>query len=932
MSLDNLLKTLGKYKGVTDDSRQVKKGFVYVAVKGLVHDGHDFIPEALKNGAAVVVGEKDLNLKGSPYLKVQDSRAALGELAAALNLNPSQKLTVIGVTGTDGKTTTANLIYAILTKAGIKCGLVSTINARVGDEEIDTGFHVTNPEPLLLQELLAKMVEKDCKFAVLEVTSHGLDQQRVTGVKFDTGVLTNVTHEHLDYHKTYNNYLEAKAKLFREVKTAILNTSDSSYELIKPLVNPQAKILTYPEASLSPEIIKSIAQRFPESYNRLNAQAAVLVAKNYGVGEEIIAEAIASFENLTGRMEEMPSSKPFKVIVDFAHTPNALASALKAARVKTEKSGKLIAVFGSAGERDVAKRKKMGEAAASLADISVITAEDPRSENPQTIIDEIAQGFENKNENSDFYKIPERGEAIAFAVDSLAGKGDVVVICGKGHEKSMAYSGVEYPWSDQEAVSAALKGETKKIERWSFKTSKRVHLTGIKGVGMTSLALCLNDMGISVTGSDTGELFVTDEILKRRGIAWREGFSQENLTPLPDLLITTGAHGGLANPEAVFARSQGIPTVSHAEALANLGVGKDTITVCGVGGKTTTSSILAVLLDAAGLKPSFAVGVGNIFPINTPGRYVKEGKHFICEGDEFAVSPGINNAPRFSFLNPKIIVVTNIEHDHPDIYPDIKSTKATFRNFFSRVPADGVLIACSDNANVVETIKDINVPVTTYGFSPQADWRIEDIKKEAGKISFSLTHKDQSVKEITIRVPGDYNVLNAAAAFVVGKFLGIGDGELTKGMWAYAGCQRRFEIAGEGRGVTIIDDYAHHPKEIKAVIKAAKEWYPGRRIVAVFQPHTYSRTKALFTDFASSFGDADVAAFMDIYSSAREKKDESVSSERLAEETKKLKKESYYIGGHQEAATWLKKNLKKGDVALTLGAGDIFYLHSGILK
>ena len=931
MSFDNLLEALKKYKGITDNSRQVKKGEIFVAIKGLNHDGHDFIEEALHNGAAVVVGEKDLNLKGADYVKVPDSRYAFGNLASAWYGNPSQKLTVIGVTGTDGKTTTANLIYWIFKKAGKKCGLVSTINARIADESVDTGFHVTNPEPFPLQKLLARMVEKGCSFAVLEVTSHGLDQQRVAGIDFDTAVLTNITHEHLDYHKTYQNYVRAKAKLFKEVKTAVLNKQDFSYGLIRPLVNPKAKIFSYPDPALTSQVKSSIEKRFPESYNRLNAEAAALTAKNYGIADRIVAQAISSFGQLEGRMQEISSKKGFTAIVDFAHTPNALSSALTAAKDKTAKRGKLIAVFGSAGERDVAKRKKMGEAAAKLADVSVITSEDPRSENPDSIIDEIAAGFQGKKKNSDFYKISERGEAISFAINSLAKKGDVVIVCGKGHEKSMAYSGVEYPWSDQEAVEVALGGRVKILERWSIKKLKRVHFTGIKGVGMTSLALCLDDMGIKVGGSDTAELFVTDEILKGRGIVWKEGFSGKNLVPKPDLVITTGAHGGLSNPEAVFSRGEGIPTITHAEALAKVAEGKDTIAVCGVGGKSTTSSMIAVMLDAAGVKPSFAIGVGNIFPIGTPGKYIKDGKHFICEADEFAVSPGINNAPRFSFLKPKIVVVTNIELDHPDIYPSIEETKKTFREFFEKVPGDGLLVACLDNPNVAETIRRLNVPIATYGISPDADWKIADIKHEAGKIRFSLTNSSKTVKDISIRVPGDYNVLNTAAAYVVGNFLGLTDVVLKKGLWEYSGCRRRFEVVGDVRGVKIVDDYAHHPKEIKAVLAAARKWYPGRRIVTVFQPHTYSRTKALFADFASSFEDADVAAFMDIYSSAREEKDESVNSERLAQETKKYKKESYYIGGHKQAVSWLKKNLKKGDVLLTLGAGDIFYIHQEIL-
>lgn len=429
---------------------------------------------------------------------------------------------------------------------------------------------------------------------------------------------------------------------------------------------------------------------------------------------------------------------------------------------------------------------------------------------------------------------------------------------------------------------------------------KYIHFVGIKGVGMTALALCAQDLGIKITGSDTAEIFVTDQILKERKIDWEIGFDKSHIIPGIDLVITTGAHGGLANSEVLQARKKDIPVLTQAQALAEFSKGKEVIAVCGVGGKSTTSALISHILNYAGLNPSYAVGVGKIFPLGYPGKYDKDGNLFVCEADEFVNSPEIDNRPRFSFLKPKVVVVTNIEHDHPDVYPTIKDTKKAFLDFFKKIPQDGLLVANRDDKNADEVVRFLTCPIVRF-----------DARK---KIETSL--------------PGEYNQKNIAATITVADYFKIPRNKTLQAIKLFQGTQRRFEKVGvTPGGAIIIDDYAHHPNEIKAVLKAARERYSGKRIVALFQPHTYSRTKALFNEFAKAFSDADIACFMDIYASAREKKDETVSSEKLAKEARKHNKNSYYIGNHKTALDWLKNNLKKDDILLTLGAGNIFYLH-----
>jgi UDP-N-acetylmuramoyl-L-alanyl-D-glutamate--2,6-diaminopimelate ligase len=450
---------------VTADSREVNKGALFVAIRGQNIDANDFISDVIKKGAVVVVTEKDVENdvhENVTYVKVVNARRALGVIASAWYGNPSEKLKIIGVTGTDGKTTTVNLIYTIIKEAGIKVGMVSTINAKIGDREIDTGFHVTNPDQILLQKLLSDMVNDGCEYAVLEVTSHGLDQERVAGISFDIGVLTNITHEHLDYHKTYENYLLTKAKLFETSETSVLNEDDASYKTIIKILKGKTKIISYCEKCLSDDLLDVVKNKFPEKYNQMNAAAAIKTAELLGIDHKSIIDAINNFSGITGRMEEINNTKRIKIIIDFAHTPNALKSVLTALKEKC--GGKLIAVVGSAGERDNEKRKLMGEIAGDLADITILTAEDPRSEDVNDIIDQMETGV-MKNAGAEYFKIPERGEAIFEAINNIAKMGDTIVICGKGHEKSMCYKGVEYPWTDHEAVTDALTGKIKRIIR-----------------------------------------------------------------------------------------------------------------------------------------------------------------------------------------------------------------------------------------------------------------------------------------------------------------------------------------------------------------------------------------------------------------------------------------------------------------------------------
>lgn len=363
---------------------------------------------------------------------------------------PARRLTVIGVTGTDGKTTTTNMLYQILKQAGKKVSMVSTINAIIAGKAYDTGFHVTSPDPFMVQKFAKKALDCGDEYLVLEVTSHALDQYRFWGIKFDIGVITNVTHEHLDYHKTFKNYLRTKLSLLKNVKFAIIN------EQLRSQFKQKCITFGLHSGDFNQKDLQ-LKLKIPGSYNIENALAALAVAFALDIDKKVAVKALENFQSLTGRMQEVKNNKGIKIFVDFAHTPNGLEQALKALRANFK--GRIISLIGAEGFRDVGKRAMMGEIAMKLSDIVMVTAVDPRGQ-IDVINAQITAGAKKAGarDNINYFIIDDRSKAIDFAINSLAKKGDVVGIFGKGHELSMNMDGKkEFPWSDIKAVEKALK-------------------------------------------------------------------------------------------------------------------------------------------------------------------------------------------------------------------------------------------------------------------------------------------------------------------------------------------------------------------------------------------------------------------------------------------------------------------------------------------
>ena len=447
---------------LSDNSSTISSNCLFVAIKGININGHEYISKAIKNGGIAIVYEKKLPKKvlnkNITFVKVSNSRKALAILASNYYGNPAKKLTLIGITGTNGKTTTSELTYQLLKNSGKQVGLSSTVSAKWNKINVDTGYHVTCPGPIILHNYLKKMVDCGCKYAVIEVTSHGIDQFRTYGLNFEVCAVTNITSEHLDYHKTLDNYIKTKAKIFDQSEKIALNKHDVSLNKLKILI-PTRKKVRIVDYKIQ-EIPKNFSKHFPGTYNQENLAMAREITKIL-LGK-VSKKALGSFLPVTGRMEQIPNNKHLKIIVDFAHDAVSLENALKTVRDQTK--GKLIVVFGCVGLRDTAKRPEMGKTAMTIADKVIVTTDDPRTENLDKINKSIKDGIISVGgkEGKNYYIIPNRQKAVNFAIQKIAKRGDSVLLAGKGHEKTMCIGTTEHPWTDQRAAKRALEPNSEK--------------------------------------------------------------------------------------------------------------------------------------------------------------------------------------------------------------------------------------------------------------------------------------------------------------------------------------------------------------------------------------------------------------------------------------------------------------------------------------
>lgn len=482
MKLTDLLKAIQPIKiigdtekeitGVNIDSRLIKEGHLFMAMRGTQADGHAYISSAIAKGATAILCEElpEKIEKEIPYIVVNDSEETVGKIATTFYGNPTSRMKLVGVTGTNGKTTIATLLYNMFRTFGHKVGLVSTVCNYIDDEPIPTEH--TTPDPVTLNELLGKMADAGCEYAFMEVSSHSIAQKRISGLKYVGGIFTNLTRDHLDYHKTVENYLRAKKKFFDDMPKnafSLTNLDDKNGKVM--VQNTKSKIYTYSLTSLSDfkgRVLEShfegmlldfnnheVAVPFVGKFNASNLLAVFGAAVLLGKEEEEVLRVLSTLHPVSGRFEAIRSSKRYTAIVDYAHTPDALANVLKAIHGVLEGRGKVITVFGAGGNRDKGKRPLMAKEAAKGSDKIIVTSDNPRFEDPQAIINDVLAGLTDDDMKKTI-NIEDRREAIRTAC-MLAQPDDVILVAGKGHEDYQEIKGVKHHFDDHEVVREAMK-------------------------------------------------------------------------------------------------------------------------------------------------------------------------------------------------------------------------------------------------------------------------------------------------------------------------------------------------------------------------------------------------------------------------------------------------------------------------------------------
>jgi len=475
MLLNNIIKNIKgavihgnpsiEINSVVFDSREVNEGSLFVAIKGTTSDGHDYIDTAVKAGAVAVLCEDTSRVTANAVFVITDnSHNALGIVASEFFGNPSEKIKLVGITGTNGKTTTVTLLYQLFTKLGYKCGLLSTIANYIADKRSEATH--TTPDPVQINRLLAQMADAGCEYCFMEVSSHSLDQKRVAGLKFTGAIFSNITHDHLDYHKTFIEYIKAKKSLFDNLPPecfALTNIDDKNgYVMVQ---NCNAKIHTYSclsHASFNCRIIennldgmmlrianKEVWTKFIGTHNAYNLLAVYSTAILLGADNDEVLVALSSLQSVSGRLEYIKGEGDITAVVDYAHTPDALKNVLKTLR-DSSSGREIITVFGCGGDRDKTKRPEMAQVSAEYSDKIIVTSDNPRFEEPEQIIEDIKKGFTYADRSRSLF-ITDRREAIRTAV-ALAKPGSIILVAGKGHENYQDIKGVKHHFDDKEIL------------------------------------------------------------------------------------------------------------------------------------------------------------------------------------------------------------------------------------------------------------------------------------------------------------------------------------------------------------------------------------------------------------------------------------------------------------------------------------------------
>ena len=822
-----------KHTIITDierDSRKVKFGTLFICIPGEHVDGHDFIPQAFKQGATAIITTRDPEKNevelpdGMAAIVVPDLHSALENIVPFFYSYPARSMRVIGITGTNGKTTTSYLIRAILRSAGFRVGLIGTIQIMMEEEVFP--IHNTTPDVADLQKILDQMREKNMDYVIMEVSSHALDQNRVAGIEFDTVVFTNLTQDHLDYHKTLENYRLAKSKLFDLVgrkgskrdKNAISNLDDESGQFM--LDHATCNKLSYSinhETDIRAKDIHVTASgasfkiSFGDSeidfnlqltgiFNVYNAMAAATAALAEHIDPWIIKRSLEKFSSVPGRFELIDAGQKFSVIVDYAHTPDGVANVLRTARQIARK--KLITVFGCGGDRDKTKRPIMGKLAANLSDVVIVTSDNPRTEDPKKILEDIKIGVESAIENKPHEYIISRREAIFHAID-IAENDDIVVLLGKGHETYQILNDRTIHFDDREVATEAIiclaSREFKNVVSDSRKVELGSLFVALKGEKF-------NGEDFAITATDLGA----------KGIIVSKSCPNYKIPTVGKVYRvpnTLKAYQWLAR--------------YHREKF-NIPV----IAITGSNGKTTTKDITAAVISS----------LGNI--LKTAANYNNEiGLPMTLLGlDEThqaaVVEMGMRGLGQIATLaeiaEPTIGVVTNVAETHIELLGSMDNIARAKSELVQAINRGGTVILNADDHRVAAMKNLVNpgVRVLTFGINRKADIQGSNVLIRNHQTSFAVESGNFSTT-FTIPIIGIHNVYNALAAVAVGFAMNISAEKIAEGLKNLKPTKMRLEII-ERNGLKIIDDtYNASPISTRAAIETTAEVARGRKVAVL---------------------------------------------------------------------------------------------------
>lgn len=929
-------------------AQDVRPGGLFVAIQGHAADGHDFVDEAIARGASAIVVQKPMK-KNSVIIEVTNTRKALGSIAAKYYDNPSEKLTLIGVTGTNGKTTITYLIESILLTAGFNAGVIGTINYRYSEKTFPNP--VTTPESLDLQRILSEMQEDDISHVVMEVSSHSLDLFRIESCFFDAAVFTNLTQDHLDYHKDMEAYWLCKKKLFTELlfsgpkkkkAFAVINCDDKrGKELSGTLKNRCITTGSYAEYTvhctdffLGAEGIKAlistpqgafeVKSNLAGKHNIENILCAAGAASGLGISPETIKRGIESISVIPGRLERIKSDTGVSVYVDYAHTPDALKNVLLSLRPITK--GRLISVFGCGGDRDRTKRPLMGEIAATLSDLAIITSDNPRTEDPASIISQISAGisqneihrYETEELTPFFNKRgytaePDRKKAIHLSIKT-AREGDTVLIAGKGHETYQIIGKKTVPFDDREEAKLAISSVNQTKQPIPWRTEEIIEAT--KGV-IVSGGIIHSFTGISIDSRtiSPGELFVAIKGSSHDGHAFAGEVIEKGIKGLiADRQHTEKLPCGKWEKDGVLcvAVEDTVKALGDLAAYNRIRAGVSVVAITGSNGKTSTRQMTSSILSRRFDLLSTTGNLNN--EIGLPLTLLKlRPTHKLA-----VVELGMNHPGEIARLagicRPDIGIITNIGPAHLEGVNSIEGVMNAKGELLEGITPGGTAILNADDERVMRLAQKAAGNVILFGHSENALIRALSVESKGTSTSFMLRLPKESIT-VNLPVPGKFMVSNALAAASAGYLFGMNACDIKAGLENFSPVKGRMSIFTMQNGITIIDDsYNANPGSMEAAIKTLTGLMGNKRgiLVAGDMLELGTHSEDMHCKIGALIAESGIAR---LYATGE-------FSGKIAEGAveKGMDHSAIFTGSHEDIIDDLKSRLKSEDWVLVKGS------------